>query len=62
MATVNAVTSQSQLAPLITSAVFAVVAGVAVVLRMVSKRIKKIGIDASDYLIFAALVLTLEQI
>ena len=58
MATINPVTSQRQLAPLITSAVFAVVAGVAVVLRIVSKRIKKIGIDTSDYLIFAALVLS----
>ncbi|MCJ1402686.1 hypothetical protein MMC11_005907 [Xylographa trunciseda] len=58
MAMVDQINSQRQLAPLICSAVFAVVAGVAVVLRIVSKRLKKTEIDASDYFIFAALICT----
>ncbi|MCJ1420924.1 hypothetical protein MMC32_007284 [Xylographa parallela] len=58
MATVAPITSQRQSSPLIASAVFAVVAGVAVALRIVSKRLKKTEIDTSDYLIFAALICT----
>ncbi|MCJ1285840.1 hypothetical protein MMC26_005181 [Xylographa opegraphella] len=58
MATPAPITSQRQTAPLIVSAVFAVVSGMAVALRIVSKRLKKTSIDASDYLIFAALICT----
>ena len=62
MATVAPITSQRQSSPLIASAVFAVVAGVAVALRIVSKRLKKTEIDTSDYLIFAALVCSREDV
>ena len=45
-----------QVAPLVVSVLFGVVASVAVLLRIVARRMKKAKLDASDYCIFAALV------
>lgn len=54
--TVNSINNVHQLQPLVIAVVFPCLATVAVVLRLISKRIIKAGFGMDDYMILAALV------
>jgi hypothetical protein len=50
--------SRGQIAPLVVCAAFIVITVASVVLRVAGKRIKNIALQAEDYLIFVALVIS----
>lgn len=51
--------TRGQIAPLVVSAAFIVITIASVVLRVAGRRIKNIALQAEDYLIFIALVISL---
>lgn len=54
--TINSINNVHQLQPLVIAVVFPSLATVAVVLRLISKRIIKASLRTDDYMILAALV------
>lgn len=50
--------SRGQIAPLVVCAAFVVITVASVVLRVAGRRIKNIALQAEDYLIFVALVIS----
>lgn len=50
--------SRGQIAPLVVCSVFIVITVASVILRVAGRRIKNIALQAEDYLIFVALVIS----